>query len=149
MKRLSREDMGSCQIKFANEIGIEFEASAAWRIFRCRANDENSQRVNRLHLAISMFSSGKYSVREVASVTGYSKVTANSILHKIRAIRQKSMLPEICCPCGNPLVEHKGWCSYRFSKSEKRQDFLNSLQKKQRLRLETTFPLSDTLNNVR
>lgn len=112
------------------EVGIKFEASAAWELFRCRARDENSSRVKKLEMAISLINSGKLSIREICDVTGYSKNTINTLFHKVRAFREKKGLPEIYCPCGLPTISHRGWCWYRYSKSTKRQLVIKKLNSK-------------------
>lgn len=124
MQKFNREDFEIDNIRFAYQLGIKFEASAAWKLFRCRADDDKSIRVKKLSDAIRLLSSGEYSIREVCNLTGYAKNTINTLLHKVRAIRQKQGLGEICCPCGTPIVEHRGWCGFRYNKSAKRQNFV-------------------------
>ena len=125
-RKYNKEDFERDNVKLAYQLGIKFEASAAWKLFRCRADDDKGSRVKRLSEAIYLLSSGEYSIREVCSLTGYAKNTINNLLHKVRAMREKQGLDEIRCPCGTPTVEHRGWCSFRYNKSEKRQEFIRN-----------------------
>ena len=108
------------------EAGIVKSASAAWKVFRCRADEDNSHRHQRFLLACSMIVSGEYSIREICKETDYAKNTIMILVRKILAVRQKNGMPDILCPCGKPIQTHKGWCSFRYNKSEARQSFIRN-----------------------
>ena len=72
--------------------------------------------------AISLFKSGE-GIRSTARIAGMSKITASKIFHKI------NNLIELRCKCGQSIKNHRGWCSYRFKQSKKRQDFIKSWNK--------------------
>lgn len=59
-----------------------------------------------------------YSVREIARAFGLSK----SVVHTISS--EFLYEPDSKCKCGEP-IGHRGWCSWRFKRSEKRQAFMD------------------------
>lgn len=106
------------------KIGIQFQASPAWRLFRARA--KRGDRLKVFIITCQMLLSGYYSMREVSRKTGYSINTVMLLMSKLRAFKEKQGLGEIKCPCGKIIVDHRGWCSYRYNKSEKRKVFINN-----------------------
>ena len=52
--------------------------------------------------------------------------TVCRLMHRIRAKREREGKPEIKCPCGTPIVSHRGWCAHRLANSPSRQEFLKS-----------------------
>lgn len=54
-----------------------------------------------------------WSIRSAAAAAGVSKRTAELRAREIQAT----------CPCGQP-ARHRGWCSWRFQRSPRRQEFL-------------------------
>lgn len=73
-----------------------------------------------------------FSVRETARSVGCSKVTVGQYRKLIAAAEHCGLddarLPK--CSCGLPSG-HKGWCSFRVSKSAARQKFLDRWKGKQ------------------
>lgn len=61
-----------------------------------------------------------YSTRAAARVAGVSKLTAWLYLRN---------MPDLNCPCGRPMAGHRGWCSFRFSRSPARQKFMRQWHK--------------------
>lgn len=64
-----------------------------------------------------------YSIRDVCKKTGAAKHTVNS---RRKLLMSKYEIPD--CKCGD-VAGHIGWCSYRFKKSKKRQEFMRSWSK--------------------
>jgi hypothetical protein len=95
------------QILLPHKAGVVYEAGPAWKLFRCRADENKSARYNRFLKALELLSTGEYSIREVAEETGYAKNTIWRLLKKLRARRQLMGLGDIYCPCGTALVTLK------------------------------------------
>lgn len=112
------------QMLSPHQIGSGPAQSIAWKMFRCRADENKSVRFKRFTKACKMLSSGLYSLREVNRETGYSINTICTLFYKISAKREREGLTEIKCKCGLPIIKHRGWCKYRFKKSEKRKNTL-------------------------
>lgn len=74
--------------------------------------------------AAAMLESGLYSARAVSKDVGWSINTVCALMHRLNKYK------EIKCPCGQPIVTHRGWCSYRFENSEKRQEFIKQWTRK-------------------
>lgn len=109
------------------QIGSPKAPSAAWKMFRCYADEDcKSGRFPRFCKAVQMLSSGLYSCREVQRETQFSINTVCRLMHRIRAKREREGKPEIKCPCGTPIVSHRGWCAHRLANSTARQEFLKS-----------------------
>jgi hypothetical protein len=62
-------------------------------------------------------------IRKTARDLGVSKCTVGKFQRILREFMLKSGRGDILCKCGQ-WVGHQGWCSYRYSKSEKRQKFM-------------------------
>lgn len=110
------------------EQGIVKPHSLAWTHYRCNADEDKPARFQRFIKTIQLISSGEYSIREVAEETGYAILTVHRIFKKVLVKRMQEGLGDILCPCGKPRLAHKGWCSFRFEKSEKRQALLKRMQ---------------------
>jgi len=67
---------------------------------------------------------GGNSIRHTAKLIGASKNTVKKFFHIFSAILQTSGKGELLCKCGKPIIDHKGWCVYRYKKSPKRQAFM-------------------------
>lgn len=78
------------------------------------------KRGGKLRQAISLILEGS-TQRDVQRLTGMHSVTTKKILDALKNAGHK-----INCRCGDPLG-HKGWCSYRYNKSKKRQQTMQRL----------------------
>lgn len=65
--------------------------------------------------------------RETARLARCSKDTVRKLRRVLVAIAGREFL----CPCGSP-GNHRGWCSYRFAKSEVRQQWMEQWQQRRR-----------------
>jgi len=62
-----------------------------------------------------------YSVRAAAAYAPCSKVTAGQVLGELKVVGRA-----LNCGCGKP--RHRGWCSWRYQQSPKRQAWLARVQ---------------------
>jgi len=69
------------------------------------------------------------SLRETAREYRVAKKTVQDIF---RAERKESLGFRVPCICGQ-TCGHKGWCSYRFARSPKRQAVMKRLHARQRI----------------
>ncbi len=126
----TREMNEALPIRFWCQIGVVREATAEWKLFRCRA--EKPHMKDKFILACQMLNSGEYSMRQVSLRTGYAKNTVCNLLKKLLAFRQKNGMGDIKCPCGVPLAVHRGWCKFRYEQSDSRKKYWESHLKKQK-----------------
>lgn len=73
--------------------------------------------------------SGGASIREIALIVGVSKGTVLSYRKIWLSPEVNGTIPD--CPCGMS-GGHKGWCKFRFHRSECRQRTLAEMHQKQR-----------------
>lgn len=84
----------------------------------------NMYKNNKVMVALPLLRDGK-SIREVSRILGMSKVTIAKF-----ADRLLENGVELICKCGRPIKTHKGFCSYRFQQSIKRQEFMRQWHRK-------------------
>ncbi|KKN45756.1 hypothetical protein LCGC14_0679790 [marine sediment metagenome] len=76
------------------------------------------------------------SIRAVSRLTGVHTATISKIARNIDEFCEEDGEPILACKCGKPLRQHRGWCSERYKKSEKRQAFIKSWPKRKRYKKE-------------
>lgn len=74
-----------------------------------------------LEAATTLMKEGKGNL-EICRLTGMSKTTAA----KLRGGLEKQNGGPFLCECGKPAT-HPGWCSYRFAKSQRRQELIRQI----------------------
>jgi hypothetical protein len=67
-------------------------------------------------IALRLLMTGEYSGREVARIVPCSWWIPTKIIEVLG--------DKLKCKCGTPLKDHKGWCHFRFEKSETRKEFM-------------------------
>lgn len=82
-----------------------------------------------LHIC-KRITNGEYSLRGASQYSGWSTNTVALWLHKLRYLNSVLGRPDFTCLCGRLIVQHKGPCSYRFSKmkNEDQEKALKNLQ---------------------
>lgn len=73
--------------------------------------------------AYTMLKTGEFSAREVSRRL---KISINTVCRILKAD------DSLKCLCGTRLSDHRGWCSYRFRKSEARQSTVRGLTQRRK-----------------
>ncbi|KKN61940.1 hypothetical protein LCGC14_0517090 [marine sediment metagenome] len=76
------------------------------------------------------------SIRAVSRLTGVHTMTISKVSRGIDEFSLEEGYSPLACKCGKPLREHRGWCSERYKKSEKRQAFIKSWPKRKKYKKE-------------
>lgn len=114
LRRLESGDESLCfQNLLAYQAGVTQIVSPAWVLFRAYASrpDRYSAFVSGCNLIVS----GRHSLREVSRITGWHYSTVLKYTKALLALRMRLGLGDILCPCGKPIMEHRGSCEFRHN----------------------------------
>lgn len=118
MKLGKYESYGLYRKSFGGAL-LRIEEGALIRAFgRFKVFYNNS---GKTHCAYELLKTGEYSGREVARICEMSINTIRKIYDLDKNLK---------CICGRILKTHRGWCNYRFSRSNKRQKTIAKMKRK-------------------